>query len=898
MRRIDLVMEALQRLYQTSYQGISSEQIARELGLHRANVSNDLNILVREGKAQKKIGRPVLFKPAGSIKVQGQGDVFDTIIGAKGTLSMAVQQGKAAIIYPPHGLHTLIFGETGVGKTLFAELMYNYGRETGRFSAKAPFMTFNCADYSQNPQLLMGQIFGIKKGAYTGAVHDQAGQLERADEGILFLDEVHRLPAEGQEMLFTFIDKGKFKRLGEPDYTRQARVLIIAATTEEPKSSLLDTFIRRIPMMINIPPLRDRRLCERFKLIRDFFRQESARIGKEIIVSLNALRGLLLYECPNNIGQLKSDIQLSCARAFLDLMSQTRDTVMVNSRILPDEVKKGILKLKDYREEINQLLGDGKFQYKFCAHQEEVYTSKEDQYSVPNNFYELMEKRVERLRKEGINDEDISEIMGTDIENYFINFMGRFKQRTRDTEVEKLIGRELLDLSKEILALAKARLKNPHLDTLLYGLAMHIGATQERIRQQKPIVNPNLNEARKKYAREFTVAVEAASMIEERLNIELPLDEIGFLTMFFVNRQFNGEIDKKIENVGILLLMHGNSAAASIAKVANTLLSCDLACAIDMPLTVNPEKIYQEAKGKVKKIDRGKGVLILADMGSLINFGDMITKETGIVTKTVEMVSTPMVIEAVRKAMMGASLEQVYHAAIDINPYLGKRLTTEPSPGNLTKNVIITGCYTGEGGSVKIKSYILKNIDLTDCPLEVIPLSFCDLKDFKRQINRLSRIKNIIAVISYVNPEIPIIPFFTLEEIFTEQGRKKLQEIVYNENLFLQVADTLTANLNFSTHHELVYDIKTALMGVGASLKIQLNNDVLIGVILHIGCLFERLLNNLELKTRKLEGQVDHHSQKIVKKALKVLEEKYQVTIPHDEIQLITSIFLDGCRAI
>ncbi|MGQ0420917.1 amino acid--tRNA ligase-related protein, partial [Bacillus sp. HC-Mk] len=78
-------------------------------------------------------------------------------------------------------------------------------------------------------------LFGIKKGAYTGA-SDQKGLIEKAHEGILFLDEVHRLPPEGQEMLFTFIDRGVYRRLGETENERKAQVLIITATTEEPNS--------------------------------------------------------------------------------------------------------------------------------------------------------------------------------------------------------------------------------------------------------------------------------------------------------------------------------------------------------------------------------------------------------------------------------------------------------------------------------------------------------------------------------------------------------------------------------------------------------------------------------------------------------------------------------------
>ncbi len=392
------------------------------------------------------------------------------------------------------------------------------------------------------------------------------------------------------------------------------------------------------------------------------------------------------------------------------------------------------------------------------------------------------------------------------------------------------------------------------------------------------------------------MAVEIAMTIEETLKIELPLDEIGFLTMFFANKQFTGDIEEKVETVGILVLMHGNSAATSIAKVANTLLATDLAQAIDMPLTVNPEEIYKEAKEKIQKINNGEGVLVLADMGSLINFGDMISKETGIPTKTVEMVSTPMVLEATRKAMLGSDLDSIYNSAIDINPYLGKKVVeTPPEPISTNKNVIITGCYTGEGSSVKIKSFVSKNIDHTN--VDIIPLSFSSVQDFKKQINILSEFKNIIAIVSFVNPEMPSIPFFKLEEIFTEEGQKKLQAVVHNERLFTQISENLSAHLNFHNKKELVYDLKGVLVGISNALKKEFSNDILIGVILHIGCLLEKLLNNFNTETniRKIDvPKVDKNSREIVKKHLQIIEAKYRVIIPEDEITLITSIITDN----
>lgn len=247
---------------------------------------------------------------------------FATMIGAKGTLKAAIQQAQAAVLYPPHGLHTLFFGATGVGKSSMAEAMYQFAVEQKVMKQDAPFVVFNCADYAKNPQLLLAQLFGYVKGAFTGAQQDKPGLVVQADGGILFLDEIHRLPPEGQENLFYLIDKGVYRRLGEVQFQQKANILIVGATTESPESSLLLTLRRRIPMTIELPSLADWSLRERLQLIFHFFNEEADRIGRELLIPRELIAALITYECPGNAGQLHSDIRVLLAKAFLRTMHQ------------------------------------------------------------------------------------------------------------------------------------------------------------------------------------------------------------------------------------------------------------------------------------------------------------------------------------------------------------------------------------------------------------------------------------------------------------------------------------------------------------------------------------------------------------------------------------------------
>lgn len=328
--------------------------IAEKTGISPNNISMELNRMFADGLVMRVRGRPVTYFSISALEellekqlptyefssmddfckylnpptVSGQASFpeghldatvlsdFDSLIGSEQSLRSHIELAKAAILYPPHGLDTLLTGPTGVGKSHFANSMFDFAKKSGRISPAATLITYNCASYAENPQLVMSQLFGHSKGAFTGADSDKPGLVELADKSILFLDEIHRLNPEGQEKLFFLMDQGIFQRLGETTKTRHADVLLICATTESPKSSMLSTFLRRIPVQIKLPPLSERSVAERLQLVLFFFWRESVNLKKEIKIDRKIISTFVHYECPNNIGQLSTDIRLTCANAY------------------------------------------------------------------------------------------------------------------------------------------------------------------------------------------------------------------------------------------------------------------------------------------------------------------------------------------------------------------------------------------------------------------------------------------------------------------------------------------------------------------------------------------------------------------------------------------------------
>ncbi|GEA92467.1 hypothetical protein PDA01_03600 [Pediococcus damnosus] len=281
--------------------GVSANTIAQKIDIQRSTVSLYLNELVRNKEAIKINTRPVYFLDANIYQnnkdklsriteyienketEQGNQDPFDELVGSDGSLKDVVDQIKSAVIYPPRGLSTLLVGESGVGKSFIAQLAYKFAQQKGLVKGK--WIVLNCAEYADNPELLSSILFGNVKGAFTGADTDKSGLLKAAEDGYLFLDEVHRLTPENQEKLFQYMDKGTYRRVGETDQAHTSNARLIFATTEKQNADFLQTFLRRIPLVIQIPNFQERTRKERIDLITMLFFKEAKTIQHNLYIA-------------------------------------------------------------------------------------------------------------------------------------------------------------------------------------------------------------------------------------------------------------------------------------------------------------------------------------------------------------------------------------------------------------------------------------------------------------------------------------------------------------------------------------------------------------------------------------------------------------------------------------
>ncbi|MFD2306538.1 sigma 54-interacting transcriptional regulator [Enterococcus termitis] len=881
---------------ETKKQGMTAADVAEELMIDRSNASRYLSELYKERKIVKSDGRPVIYSivvEEDKVHVDSSSEVtFDNLVGANDSLKVSIQQAKAAILYPPRGLHTIIFGETGTGKSLFAECMYHFAVDSKTLAPDAPFVSFNCADYAQNPQLLFGHIFGVKKGAYTGANEDSPGLMSEADGGILFLDEIHRLPPEGQEMLFTFIDKGIYRPLGESAQTYEASVQIIGATTES-SESFLTTFNRRIPMAITLPSLDARSLDERYAIISLFIKQEANRLNQRIDIKRDAVLAFMLYDAEGNIGQVKRDLKLVCAKSFLHYRTHNEESLVIRKSDLPLQVQKGLLKIKEVSDRLDRFV-DSKSNYlSFEPGTNEVVWSRDPARDM--QVYNEIEEKVEKLSANELENVDLEQLISSDMDAYFQTYVDELTQNPVHKE---LLPEHIWKLTDRLYDIAEKRLERTYNEKARFAFALHLQSTIERVREGHVIVHPNLNNVRKNMKKEFQVAMDLSAIIEEENNIEIPFDEIGFISMFLSINLGNKE-KVHVNNVGVVVLMHGDSTATSMLKTAQELLGTETGVAMNMPLTMEVQTMYEQLKNFVlsHREELANGMLLLTDMGSLNSFGNLIFEETGIRTKAITMTSTMIVLEAIRMASVGRSLEDIYqNIQMSFESIIREQFRTSPQNQKEIKKAVVVTCFTGEGVAAKLYQRILPVID--ENKVEIIQMQFLEREAFKKHIDSLMEEYEIKAIAGTVDVEYQNIPFFSAFDIFDDEKLNVLKRIagdeVPTEKIVKSLSGTITA---VDSLQKLIVMLQKTVHQIQTDMHIIVEPGVDAGIVIHLAFLIDAILKgeptkkfeNLTefLKKNRLEADVARTN-------LMVIEKAYRISFTEADVAHVTRMFLEN----
>jgi len=227
----------------------------------------------------------------------------------------------------PQASRVLITGESGTGKELVARAIHE-----NSLRAQAPFITINCGAFPET--LLESELFGYRKGSFTGANENRQGLFQAAHDGTLFMDEIGNMSLAMQVKLYRVLQEGKVRPIGSNEET-DVDVRVIAATNKEFEKEIAegrfreDLYYRLSVIPIQLPPLRERR--EDIALLARHFLERFRKTMEKPIeaISPEAMTRLESYEWPGNVRELENTMERAVA------LETGRE---ISLRVLPDRI--------------------------------------------------------------------------------------------------------------------------------------------------------------------------------------------------------------------------------------------------------------------------------------------------------------------------------------------------------------------------------------------------------------------------------------------------------------------------------------------------------------------------------------------------------------------------------
>lgn len=848
-------------------ENIDTRTLASELKMQRSNVSAILNSLVQEGRIVKTHTRPVYYGlPLESKEV----DPFESLIGSDGSLSNAIKLAKAAILYPGKSLNSLIIGDTGSGKSLLTRKMFDFAKQQRRIRKDAEFVKINCRHYINNTQELMNALFG------DSSLGGGRNLIESCNDSILVIENIDTLDLRAISLLNDFLETGNYKNHEGKSYHTDKVVTIITMGSDA-SPALQQSLMTKVPVKIVLPEVTSRGLQERLDIINAFLYDEVLSTQYSISVPMNVLHGLMLVENAQNLKYLERSIKVAVATAYLRVYDIKTETIKVVLEDFDDSIQSAAYRYKHHRDTLDALLPNKS---------ELVYTKEGTRKEVnvySLDFYDYLNQRIKTLTETNVDKEIIDGLLTQEVNEIF----NKFRIDTRDANLNiehlsKVVDKKLIDCVVSLLETIEKEDNIVYPTSITYALCLHINALIKNKQRQSGFELNRLDTMVEKHPVQYKHASLLSQIVNETFGIVINHTEVKVLTMFFIKE----EVKPESSYPQLLIAMHGNATASSLAKVVNDLVQVDNTYSYDMGLDVGYEQAYEEIKQKLISINTGSGVIVMYDMGSLKMVLERVSGELDFPIRLLYMPVTLFGIEASRKASMDADIDNVYHALMG-------SVRQEMKGNQNSKMAIITLCHTGEGGAVELKKYMHQYYR---DDIKIYPLAISDRKKLIKEILQIKKFHSIQAIIGTYDPKIFGIPFIPVSKVFEMKPEALNHLIVDNiqtESVdFEQMLDYLSTEVELDkgllkkTLPEAI-DILDAIY--------SLNMDQKVGLFLHIGALVNRLVNKVPLKQvedKSHEYQENH--MRSIQDALGKIEKAFKVIVPDSELHIIYEIVNRG----
>lgn len=862
-----------------SFKGFTTKDLSEQLQMQRTNVSAILNELVKDNKVSKHLGRPVYYKLVkNSIKSTISISTFQELIGYDCSLKNCVQLAKASIMYPEDSINTIIIGENGSGKSYFAYLMYEFAKEQNIISQNAPFIKFNCNYYVNSEEDLLMQLYGINGSFENSAFY-------HAQNGVLFIDHIDLLTPKAKRLLFDLIDEKKDKN-----------IILICATDEQSQRVSMEVFHSKFPIHIELPSLRERSLEERLELVERFFMDEAEKVKKEIKINSELLRCFLLYNCQGNVKQLRNDVKVGCANAYVREISKNSNTLHVFIHDCHSYIRKGFIFYKENRDKIESLIPEN-YTYTFTPNGSKKKEESRVKVDNQNTIYDVIEQKVKELRKREIREEDIMTIVSADVESDLMSVKHQLDRSKLDRQVLiKIVDSRIIDLVDNFLKEASLKFNKVYPTSTFYGICLHLSACLKRNNFTQSLSNEKIMEIVEKYKQEYSFSMNFASKVEKELDIRLPIDEVIFITIFLCENQIQNR--NNYNRPSILVVMHG-SIASSIANTVNKIYREQKVYSYDLLLDKDMNEAYEELKNLCKAIDNGAGILIIYDMGSVRIMCESIIQEAGLYAKMLEVPITVMTLDCAIKLSTTETVDSVYEDILKNG--FGSFGTLKSEYKRLEKDnnkIIITLCRTGEGSALQIKQYLEKNLELDG--VNVVALAVGDTRQLIREINYRKEEYKILCVVGTYDPKLHDIPFISIAKLF-DTPVDKLPMLLALKDMELSNAFDYSAMYDYLEEQLPAVDIQKLKRHLPRALQkikkyvsdFTINEEV--GLFMHIACSISRIKMDEPIPTNFHKNSVIIKHKRLyheLKDILKPLENSMMVEFNDDEMATIIEILI------
>lgn len=837
----------------------TTNEIALGVNITRSNTSRHLNELVEEKKLCKNKTRPVTFR----LRSDANEDSFSKLIGSEGSLRNQVQLAKAAILYPERTLATLIKGPIGSGKDFFAEAMTKFMKANNIVYEDANLIKINVNSYLDQKEL-EDDLYNFETGVISTVTDKKTV--------VLLIKNIDSLSVRVRERIFSSIESG---------------LIIISTIDSDAPSSLKKTIESRYSATVTLPGLEERPIDERFEYVKKFLNIEARQMQKNLDLNAELLRCLLLYKPEQNIQQLKNDIKLGCANAYIRNVAGNQNLKIILSDF-PLYIRKGFLYYKDRRNEVESIIPDN---YSYTFSSESMELAKEEALLTDNSIYKVLDNKVDDLKKQGLDNAEIELVINETLNEEFLRLNKRVTHESFDrASLAKIVDYEIVESVEKFLADASTSLNRIFPKSVFYGLSLHLKAALSTDGRKVPNLNENIAETIERYPKEYNLSKDFVIDLNKKFGVDLPIQETVFICMFISKTH---ELDQENKPI-VIVAMHGNNVAGSVVDVVKTLVGVDNIYAYDLKLDEAVSDAYDELKFLILEKHQNNGVLIIYDMGSIKTMADTIQEETGIHIMTLAIPLTLIALDASRKAST-FSLDDLYNNISESYQDNVSSLREEYNTPK-QKKTIVTLCMTGEGSSLQMKNYLYENLNIDN--INIVSLAISDKPRLINEINALNKNSEVISIVGTYNPHLFNIPFVPISKIFETPVDKLDLLLTLNET-------TRTADVDYEVIYSYLseqlvdFDVKTLKEVLPKTMRRikrvskGLTLDQELGLFMHISTNIYRLQHDEASQINIKKNSILSNNKKLyyeLTEILKPIESEFMIKFTDNDFSNIIGI--------